>query len=53
MARPEDRGEHPNGRQAVDALTQRFIDSGAKPDVAKKRAIETALRHDRRRENGA
>lgn len=42
-------GEHPQGRAAMDDLTRRMIDSGIKPEKAREKAREVALREDRKR----
>ncbi len=45
-------GEHPNGRAAMDDLTRRLREMGVPTDEARRRARETALREDRRRNGG-
>lgn len=42
-------GEHPNGRKAMDDLVKRQVESGVSREAAVKRARETALRDDRKR----
>ena len=41
-------GEHPNGRKAIDDLTRRMVEAGAKPADAEKRAREVARDTDRK-----
>jgi hypothetical protein len=48
VARPEDKGEHPNGRKAMDDVIKRCVDHGMSLDEAKERARKSALRIDRR-----
>jgi hypothetical protein len=42
-------GEHPGGRRAMEDLTRRLREMGVPAKDAEKRARETALREDRRR----
>ena len=42
-------GEHAQGRRAMDDLTKRLVSEGVKPSDAERRARETALREDRKR----
>lgn len=41
-------GEHRNGREAMDRLTQRLVESGVSPATAEEKARETARRMDRK-----
>lgn len=40
--------EDPKKRQAVDRMVGRFVKQGMKPDQAKRRAVESARRLDRK-----